>query len=86
MKFFISPYKNQNQNTRKNIIQLHNHYFLSFWKISANCCSSFCIFYHFCSDLDQILKNKHRCRNFNIVVVTSNKVYFIASLKALNVW
>ena len=32
------------------------------------------IFYH--SDPDENLENKNQCKNFNLVVVTSNKVYF----------
>ena len=38
------------------------------------------------SDLDQIFKNKNWCNSFNPVFVNSNKVYYIASSKALNVW
>ena len=48
--------------------------------------AGFYIFYHFFSDLDQIFINKNRCKNFNLAIVTSNKVYFIASIKVLNVW
>ena len=48
--------------------------------------AGFYIFYHICSDLDQIFKNKSRCNSFNLVIVTSNKAYFISSLKALNAW
>ena len=47
--------------------------------------AGFYIFYNFCSDPDQIFKNKNWCKNFNLFIVTSNKVYFIDSVKTLNV-
>ena len=47
--------------------------------------AGFYFFYHFCSDLDQIFKNKNGCNNLNPAIVASNKVYSIDSLKSLNV-
>ena len=39
----------------------------------------FYIFYHFCSDPDQIFKNKNQCKKFDIVAVTSNQIKYISS-------
>ena len=47
--------------------------------------AGFHIFHRFCLEPDQIFKNKNWCKDFNFVIITSNKVYFIASMKALNV-
>ena len=45
--------------------------------------AGFHIFYRFCLESDQIFKNKNWCKDFNFAIITSNKVYFIASMKAL---
>ena len=66
----------------QNIVQLYKPSLLKLLKKLSLIAAGFYIFYHFCSDCDQIFKNKNRCKNF-IVIVTSNKV---ASMKALNIW
>ena len=80
MKFFTLPHKKKKKD--QNIIQLYKPSLLKLLKKLSLIAAGFYIFYHFCSDCDQIFKNKNRCKNF-ILVVTSNKV---ASMKALNIW
>ena len=82
---FTLPHKKTKNKRSKTIIQFHNHHFENFCKIVTNC-SWFLLFYHFCSDLDQIFNSKNWCNNFIPVIVISNNAYFIASLKVLNVW
>ena len=44
--------------------------------------ASFYIFYHLCSGSDEILKNKNQCKIFNLVIVTSSKLYFHSLLES----
>ena len=67
-------------------MQLVITYHLCSWLSLITYAVGFYIFYHFYLHPDQIFKNKNQCKNFNRVIVTSGKVYFIASMKALNVW
>ena len=54
----------------KNIIQLH---IIITSKTPEKSSQVILHFYHFCLDADQIFKNKSRCKNFNLDIVTSNK-------------
>ena len=71
MKFYTLPHKKQNTTSKTPELSL--------------IADGFYNFYHFCSHPDQIFKNKNCCKNFYLVVATSNKVYFRASMKASNI-
>ena len=70
----------------KNIIQLHKSSLLKVKKKLSLIPAGFYIFYHFYSDPVQTLKTKIGVKILNVVIVTSSKAYFIASMKTSNVW